>query len=200
MAGLILGVVVSDPNHKAPVTPHKYRERILVQQLKADSGKKSPRGFVIQRGEVPRRDSIVVPGAPLILHRGERTSMTVVNNLPRPTTIHWHGMELESVFDGVSGWSGIEGSRAPLVMPGDSFTVAFTPPRAGTYMYHTHMDEEDQMASGLYAPMLVLEPGEKFDPKHNVIQTFGSAVINGKLAEATLNGLDKPEPIELVAG
>jgi FtsP/CotA-like multicopper oxidase with cupredoxin domain len=110
-------------------------------------------------------------------------------------------MELESVFDGVSGWSGVGTARSPLVMPGDSFIVSFTPPRAGTYMYHTHMDEEDQMASGLYAPMLVLEPGERFDPSRDIVLTFGAATAVAKPPEfVALNGSPNPAPLELQAG
>ena len=201
MAGLVLGVTVSDAATARVDQTARHRARILVQQARADSGKRVARGFVIQRGATPARDSIEIPGSPLILYRGERTSITVVNNLLRPTTLHWHGMELESLFDGVSGWSGVEGSRSPLVMPGDSFTVAFTPPRAGTYMYHTHMDEEDQLASGLYAPMLVLEPGEKHDPARDVVLMFGAAMSRASPPTfAVLNGATKPPPLHLTAG
>lgn len=49
--------------------------------------------------------------------------------------------------------------------PGDSFTVAFTPPRAGTFMYHTHMEEEDQLPYEMVGPMIVLEPAARFDPR-----------------------------------
>ncbi len=49
--------------------------------------------------------------------------------------------------------------------PGDSLTVRFTPPRAGTFMYHSHFNEMQQTASGLYGPIVVLEPGETFDPE-----------------------------------
>ena len=200
MAGLVLGVTVTDPSPKSETFTVAHRERVFAQQAPSDSGKKARRGFVIQRGAEPRRDSVEIPGTPLILYRGERTAVTVINRLPRATTVHWHGMELESLFDGVSGWSGIGGSRAPLVLPGDSFTVAFTPPRAGTFMYHTHMDEEDQMASGLYAPMIVLEPGEKFDATRDIVVTFGAAVVGGKEVHFALNGLETPKPLELVAG
>jgi FtsP/CotA-like multicopper oxidase with cupredoxin domain len=46
-----------------------------------------------------------VPGTPLVLVRGETAAITVINRLPEATTVHWHGMELESVYDGVAGWS-----------------------------------------------------------------------------------------------
>ena len=199
MAGLVLGITVTDTSPAVASDAPKHRVRIFAQQTVADSAHHISRGFVLQRGAEPRSDSVEVPGSPLILYRGERTAITVVNRMPHPTTVHWHGMELESLFDGVSGWSGIGGSRAPLVLPGDSFVVAFTPPRAGTYMYHTHMDEENQMASGMYAPMLVLEPGEVYDPESDKVFVFGAATIAGKHVFA-LNGSNAPKPVELVAG
>lgn len=200
MAGLVLGIVVTDASPVAGRIEPKHRERIFAQQTLSDSANRIARGFVLQRGAEPQSDSVEVPGSPLVLYRGERTEVTVLNRLKQPTTVHWHGMELESVFDGVSGWSGIGGSRAPLVMPGDSFTVAFTPPRAGTYMYHTHMDEEDQVRTGMYAPMLVLEPGEVFNPTRDLIFTAGSAVLDGKREGRVLNGVKSPKPLNLVAG
>jgi FtsP/CotA-like multicopper oxidase with cupredoxin domain len=80
------------------------------------------------------------------------------NRLPEATAIHWHGMELESYYDGVHGWSGAGLRVTPLIEPGDSFVVRFTPPRTGTFMYHTHNHDHTHLASGLYGPMLVVEP------------------------------------------
>ena len=40
--------------------------------------------------------------------------------------------------------------------PGDSFTVLMTPPRAGTFIYHTHADELAQLTGGLYGALLVI--------------------------------------------
>lgn len=199
MAGLVLGVVVTDPHPKPVSLLVRYRERIFAQETIADSARSIARGFVLQRGAIPRKDSVEVPGTPLILHRGERTAVTVVNRMSVPTTVHWHGMELESVYDGVSGWSGVGASRSPMVMPGDSFTVAFTPPRAGTFMYHTHMDEEAQLTRGMYAPMIVLEPGESYDPKRDFIFMFGMAIVGGK-EDGVLNGKKTHAPLELAVG
>jgi FtsP/CotA-like multicopper oxidase with cupredoxin domain len=72
-------------------------------------------------------------------------------------------MELESYYDGVHGWSGSGQRTTPMIEPGSSFVVKFTPPRAGTFMYHTHLHDYRQLTSGLYGAMLVQEPGEAFD-------------------------------------
>ncbi len=201
MAGLVLGITTAERVGAAePVPPMpKRRLRLLAQQAGADSGKPAPRGFVLQRGAEPRADSVDVPGSPLVLVRGETAAITVVNRLTEPTSVHWHGMELESLYDGVPGWSGTGARRAPLIAPGDSFTVTLTPPRAGTYMYHTHMDEEDQLPAGMYGPMLVLEPGERYEPATDRTFMVGEAVVRG-LRGPAVNGQHAPEPITLRIG
>jgi len=114
--------------------------------------------------------------------------------------VHWHGMELESVFDGVAGYSGLGNLRAPLIAPGDSFTVWFTPPRAGTYMLHSHMDEEDQLASGMYAPLIVLEPGQSYDPATDLTLMIGLAPNGRDGSVRGLNGTPAPRPVNLDGG
>ena len=79
-----------------------------------------------------------------------------MNELAEPTAVHWHGIELESYFDGVAGFSGDAQRISPLIAPRDSFEARFTPPRAGTFIYHTHVDEERQQPAGLAGPIVVL--------------------------------------------
>ncbi|MEO6444076.1 MAG: multicopper oxidase domain-containing protein [Gemmatimonadaceae bacterium] len=214
MSGLVMAIKVG-PRKRDGATyigPANDKEtparalRLLVQQapleLRAPSDtmpqRPAPRSFVLQRGADPRPDSVEVPGSPIILTRGERVAITVVNRLPQHTTVHWHGMELDGYFDGVAGFSGADARTSPLVAPGDSFTVMFTPPRAGTYLYHSHMDEEPQLAFGMYGTMLILEPGETYDPETDL-----SFVIGGRASTpggATVNGLRSFSPKELKAG
>jgi manganese oxidase len=94
--------------------------------------------------------------------------ITVVNRLPEPTAVHWHGIELESYYDGVPGFSGLGRRTTPLIAPGDSFEVRFTPPRAGTFIYHTHADEERQQLAGLAGALVVREPGTTPDPARDI--------------------------------
>lgn len=190
MSGLVMGINVRERagtiSASIDTTAPAVRYRLLVQEgfpLAPGDSLRRPRfparGFVLQKGAAPRKDSVEIPGAPLVLTRGERVGVTVVNNLPEPTTVHWHGMELESFFDGVGGWSGADARRTPLVAPGDSFVVTFTPPRAGTYIYHTHMEEAHQLQNGLFGPIIVLEPGEHFDPAKELIFTLGNKQNDG---------------------
>jgi FtsP/CotA-like multicopper oxidase with cupredoxin domain len=214
MSGLVLGIRTTDQRadpkanltadlkavQSADLTATPRRLRLFVQRARADTTRKNAaHGYVLQRGAEPRGDSVEVPGSTLVLTRGQRATITVVNRLARPTTVHWHGMELESVYDGVSGWSRSGSSVAPLVAPGDSFTVTFTPPRAGTYMYHTHIDEGPQLRSGMYGPMLVLEPGQRYDPATDLTFMIGDAVVNDSLVLA-VNGTRDAPPLRLSVG
>lgn len=202
MAGFVLGVEVTDPRgayaepREADVAVH----RLFIQEAKAASGLRSRKGFVLQRGAEPAPDSVPIPGTPLVVVRGQRNRVTIINRLSAPASVHWHGMELESVFDGVAGYSGIGSRRAPLLAPGDSFTVWFAPPRAGTYMFHSHMDEEDQLASGMYAPLIVLEPGQRYDPDTDLTMMIGLVPDDRGGSSRALNGSRSPAPISLRAG
>jgi FtsP/CotA-like multicopper oxidase with cupredoxin domain len=118
--------------------------------------------------------------------------------------VHWHGIELDSYPDGVPGWSGTAWSTLPAIAPNDSLTVRFTPPRAGTFMYHSHFDEFGQIASGLYGSIVVLDHGKRYDGDTDRVMLFSddaptNNVIMGPFPRALLNGKSQPEPLELRA-
>jgi FtsP/CotA-like multicopper oxidase with cupredoxin domain len=150
MNGLVLGISVRGSAPAAPPWRPARWLRLFVQSDSA-AGDSARFGYVLQRGAAePARDSVEAPGAVLVLTRGEPTSIQVVNRSAAPTAVHWHGIELESYFDGIVGWSGTPGGRtSPAIRPGASFEVRITPRRAGTFMYHTHFDELRQQFGGL---------------------------------------------------
>lgn len=207
MAGLVIGWRVL-PNPKsavsaeAPASAPRRNLRLLVQQSSRDRYWGAPgMGFVLQDGATPAADSVEIPGPPIVLTRGQPVQITVVNHLRDATSIHWHGIELDSYFDGVSGWSGDQRKTAPHVNPGDSFAVRFTPPRAGTFIYHSHYDEERQLGSGMYGPIIVLEPGKHFDPKTDLpwILSQAGPTKGAARARITVNGSRSPV-LEMQAG
>jgi FtsP/CotA-like multicopper oxidase with cupredoxin domain len=167
-------------------------------------GERPGLGFVVQEGpRPPAADSVRIPGTPLLLTRGEPVRIRVHNRLTTPLAVHWHGIELESYADGVGGWSGSGRRVAPMIAPGGSFVARMTPPRAGTFMYHVHNEHGDELASGLYAPLLVLEPGRVFDPATDrvfVIATGGPGAGRGEDAPPFINGTAAPDTLTLVAG
>jgi len=46
-------------------------------------------------------------------------------------------------------------------------------PRAGTFIYHTHMRDLMQLAGGLYGAIVVLEPGQKFNSRTDHVFVSG---------------------------
>ena len=140
---------------------------------------------------------VTVPGPPIVLRRNEPVEITLVNHLTEATAIHWHGPQLDSYYDGVHGWSGIGQRLAPMIASGESFVVRFTPPRAGTFIYHTHLHDFRQLSSGLYGPLIVTEPGEAFDEAvdhvivillHRVRHLRGTGSAGSDPASVILNG------------
>lgn len=212
MAGLITGVTVRP---RAAFVPAEHRRperrlRLFANQRAGVFGERPGFGFVLQEGTAePARDSVRIPGSPLIITRGQLTEIAVQNRLDRPLSVHWHGIELESYYDGVAGWSGIprtvggSGRIAPAIAPGDSFVVQMAPPRAGTFIYHIHNEHAKELASGLYGPLLVLEPGERYDPARDkvcVIVEPGPDSRMGTESPPFINGSVTPAPTVLRAG
>jgi FtsP/CotA-like multicopper oxidase with cupredoxin domain len=190
MSGLIIAMQVRDTTARSPASTAARRQLRLI--INSDSTVERGRrfAFVEQKdGKEPARDSLPVPGSRLVLHRDEPTTITVVNRSGEPASIHWHGIELDSYYDGVVGIGGMAGSRTPAIMPADSFKVRMTAPRSGSFMYHTHFDDFRQTVRGLYAPLTVLEPGQNLDEERDISLMIGNAppllvVLNGSRTPA----------------
>ena len=201
MAGLILGVTVRS-RESAPATETKPPRTLrLFANARPHVFEEHPGfGFVLQEGTAqPARDSIRIPGPPLVLTRGEPVQITVHNRLPQPLAVHWHGIELDSYFDGVPGWSGAGARIAPVIAPNDSFVVRFTPPRAGTFIYHVHNEHGEDLASGLYGALIVLERGKTYDPASDLLLVIATAGP-GKLRPSFVNGRTNPDTLHLTPG
>ncbi|HZE07122.1 MAG TPA: multicopper oxidase domain-containing protein [Gemmatimonadaceae bacterium] len=196
MNGLILGITVDGKVERAPSWHAAKRLRLFVQSdsVAGDSARRW--GYVLQRGAEPRGDSVESPGPVLLLTRGEPTSIEVTNRTPEPTSVHWHGIELESYYDGVAGWSGRAGATEPAIRPGSTFEVHITPRRAGTFMYHTHFDDMRQQYGGLVGPIVVLEPGEHWDADRELL----FMISDGPHASLRVNGSASPPPRVLKVG
>lgn len=204
MAGLVMAISVRPTaTTTAPRTAARRRLRLMVTE-RAASGDGAPSlAYVLQRGaRAPSRDSLELPGSTLTLRQGEPTAITVVNRSTQPTAVHWHGMELESLFDGVAGWSGSGMRIAPIIAPGDSFVAHMTPPRAGTFIYHTHAGELAQLTGGLYGALIVQARDGRTDPHERVIVLADSTAdsLLGRTPPSMINGRREPAPIELLAG
>ena len=94
-----------------------------------------------------------VPGPRLQLSQGDRVRIRVRNDLPEPTSVHWHGLIVDNAMDGPA-----EITQDPI-RPGGTFTYEFTASQAGTFFYHSHAAADRQQALGL-SGALVITPAE----------------------------------------
>ena len=158
MAGLVLGIRVA-PRGRVLASMRAERPiRLIIRSRAAVYGEYAGYSYVLG-GSPAEADSTAmpIPGPTLVLERGEPVAVTIVNRSHEDAAVHWHGIELASFPDGVAGFSGDGTTTLPMVAPGDSFTVHFTPPRAGTFMYHSHSNEFQQIGSGLYGAIVVTD-------------------------------------------
>ena len=202
MSGILIRLHVrGKASSMSPVTTGVARAMHLFVQERPRVYRDEPGfGFVLQDGpRAPAPDSIRIPGSPIILTSGEPVRITVVNRLDEPTAVHWHGIELTSYYDGVPGWSGEPGHVLPSIAAHDSFTAAYTPPRAGTFIYHTHIDDVRQMEAGLYGPLIVLPSGRTFDSTTDHVVTISMHEYPDTF-DILFNGRVHPEPLVLKAG
>ena len=104
-----------------------------------------------------------LPGPVLRARAGDLLRVTLDNQLPAPTSIHWHGIALRNDMDGVPGVT-----QAPIA-PGGRFTYEFTVPDPGTYFYHPHVGV--QLDRGLYGVLLVDDPNDsgRYDADWTVV-------------------------------
>ena len=93
-----------------------------------------------------------VPGPEIRVRAGSVLRAAFGNDLPEPTTVHWHGIALRNDMDGVPGVT------QPPVGSGERFEYEFTVPDPGTYFFHPHVGP--QLDRGLYAPLIVEDPNE----------------------------------------
>lgn len=201
MGGLILGITVH-PRTAVTTTPpaNAHRLDLWTGTRPHALDDSAAYGFVLQRGNrPPAPDSIVVPGSPLMLQRGEPTRIVVHNRLPFPLGVHWHGLELESYYDGVGNWSGQPGKTRGMIPAGDTMSVYITPPRSGTFMYHTHGEMGARLAQGLYGTLIVLDHGHELNPDTDRLFVFASrgATLD---ADAAINGRGKAPAEHFSAG
>jgi FtsP/CotA-like multicopper oxidase with cupredoxin domain len=150
----------------------------------------------------------VVPGPLIEANVGQTIEVRLRNSLPEATMIHWHGIRLPADMDGT-------GAVQRPVEPGETFLYRFAVPDAGTFWYHSHHNETEQIERGLYGPLIVRGPDEptldrerilflddlKLDPGGE-LSPFGDSHEHhaGREGEVLLvNGRQEPE-LEMAGG
>ena len=126
-----------------------------------------------------------LPGPLIRARRGDRVIVHFSNQLPQPTTVHWHGVQVPIEMDGVPG-----ASQAP-VQTGGTFTYDFVVPDAGLFWYHPHVMSAAQVGFGLYGPLLVADPDDpvKVDDELVLVLSDIATDDDGKLHPADSGGI-----------
>ena len=94
-----------------------------------------------------------IPGPTLRLKDGEDVTINVTNRLNENTSIHWHGLLLDPVMDGVPTYN-----KYPGIEPGETFAYRFKMRQTGTYWYHAHSRGQEQ--DGVYGSIIINPKGE----------------------------------------
>ena len=89
-----------------------------------------------------------VPGPTIEARVGDVLEIRLTNKLSEPTAVHWHGLRVPAAMDGT------DMVQRP-VNPSETFTYRFVVPDAGTFWYHSHVNETVQMERGLYGAMII---------------------------------------------
>lgn len=142
-----------------------------------------------------------VPGPLIKVNAGDRIRIKVKNELPEPTSIHWHGLILPNDQDGAADIT------QPPIQPGETYTYEYSvPDTPGSYFYHAHYRSDRQQALGLYGAMLIEAPNAPKNPEYDAEyilelgewrvkngQTFPAMEMEGSLPNFfTINGKSYP--------
>lgn len=108
---------------------------------------------------LPKRDGTTAmlglngstPGPEMRLRQGDELTVRFENRTDGGSSLHWHGIRLNNAMDGVPNLT------QPLVPTGGSFDYRFRVPDAGTYWYHSHNRSWEQVAKGLFGPLIIEE-------------------------------------------
>lgn len=138
-----------------------------------------------------------LPGPVVRATAGDLVRITLDNQLPSESSIHWHGIALRNAADGVPGLT------QDAVAAGDNFVYEFVAPDPGTYFYHPHVSV--QLDRGLYAPLIIDDPDEagSYDLEWIVVlddwidgtgttpdQVFAKLVDSGADSSGDMGGMD----------
>ncbi|HCJ6433983.1 copper resistance system multicopper oxidase [Acinetobacter baumannii] len=93
--------------------------------------------------------------APLLeFEEGDEAVIHVHNQLKKQdTSLHWHGLLLPGLMDGVPGFNNFKG-----IAPNGDFVYRFKVKQNGTYWYHAHSKGQEQ--DGLYGPLVIYPKGK----------------------------------------
>lgn len=93
-----------------------------------------------------------VPAPTIKVNVGDKVRVTLRNELPESTALHFHGLsDIPNAMDGVPPIT-----QKPI-KPGETFTYEFTVTRPAVAMYHSHHNAQVQVTNGMAGAFLVGE-------------------------------------------
>ena len=121
-----------------------------------------------------------IPGPTLHFREGDKLRVYFRNDLDEASSVHWHGLIVPYSMDGIGGLT------QPPVMPGETFVYEIEIPNTpGTFMYHAHMNDMEQVGMGLSGAFIV-DPRDGGDGRYDQDRVVllnniaGHYLINGK--------------------
>jgi FtsP/CotA-like multicopper oxidase with cupredoxin domain len=107
-----------------------------------------------------------IPAPTLRLNVDDTVIVRLVNDLPHPSGIHWHGIELQNAADGTPVTqngvaAGPFSAPSPASPTGGTYLYKFKVPRPGIYWYHPHHHHStNRVFRGTYGMIIVTDPNE----------------------------------------
>jgi len=110
----------------------------------------------------------------------------VVNQLKVPTSLHWHGLILPNLMDGVPFVT-----QDPIA-PGKSFRYDFPLKQSGTYWMHSHYGLQEQVYNS--APLIIWTPEERAKADRQVVVMLSdfSFTPPEQILKGLKNGMQTP--------
>ncbi|MEQ9105633.1 MAG: multicopper oxidase domain-containing protein [Rhodothermales bacterium] len=200
MAGLVMGIDVQ-PGPSDLIERGEPRH-LTLHTLQFDDNPLHRYAFAFDPVHDPDSTVRTAPGPVLVMRQYEPTFVTVKNGMDQPAGVHWHGLELDAWADGVPDFSASHGKMSPAIAPADSFTYKLTLMRPGTFMYHSHLNDIDQLRGGLYGAIVVLGEEEVFNPETDHVYMWGRRRYRAQSFQEALgaNGTWEQPDITTTAG
>ncbi len=187
MAGLVLGIEVPPGPGDLISKGEPLNLDLYANEKKTDSLYRY--GFSFDSTYQNSQDKDGRIGPLIVLKQYQSAYVNLQNNMSIPTSIHWHGLEIDSWADGVPEWSYSDGMVSPALLPGENFTYKLSSMRPGSFIYHSHLDDVTQLTEGLYGPLIVIGENDTYDPitDHFYIMGWENPFPNSR-DELELNG------------
>jgi len=135
----------------------------------------------------------VVPAPEIHVTSGDKVRIIFKNSLPQSTSLHFHGIQVPNVMDGVDPYT-----EAPT-KPGEQHIYEFTAKGPATGIYHSHHNAQEQIPNGMFGaftvdeiqtPQVLIDKGYPEKPSKTINMVLNDAgtiglSLNGKSFPAT---------------